>query len=123
MKKLRKLAIAAVPALGMIFATAASAQQITCMEAGALNQALEQYEGEKPTGDVAKDIGPWAEVSLYADEADGSWSLVAAPNAETAKQIGAPDGVDVRCIVGGGPDGYPAIRNHPGFVQIFGGPK
>jgi hypothetical protein len=121
--RLKKWAATTVPALALLFAaSAANAQQgPQCFESGQLDTILSQQTGDVPTQDVAKDVGPWSEIRIYADPADGSWSLVAKPGADLAKAIGVPDGVGASCYLGGGDSGYPdEVKKDPGFQQLFG---
>lgn len=126
MNKLKKLAAAAVPALALLFPSAAQAQQAgepECYVPNYLVQALKDHAGEVPTGDLARDRGPWATLEMYADPKDGSWSLVGKPSEEGLRQLGIAPGTDARCLLLGGADGFDAARRHPAMIHLFGPPK
>lgn len=120
--RMKKWLGATVPALALVFATsAANAQQIQCFEASQLDSLLVQQTGDVPTTDIARDVGPWAEMQIYADPADGSWSLIARPSADAAKEMGVPDGVQAACYVVGDSSGYPdQVKQAPFYQQLFG---
>ena len=126
MKRLRKLAAAAVPALALLFTSAAQAQVADdpqCFVPDSLVQALKDQEGEVPTGDIARDKGAWATLEMYADPKDGSWSLVGKPSEEGLRQLGIVPGTDARCLLLGGADGFDQARRHPAMIHLFGPPK
>lgn len=126
MHKLKKLTAAAVPALALLFATASNAQVAgdpECYTPDSLVQALKDQAGEVPTGDIARDKGPWATLEMYADPADGSWSLVGKPSEEGLRQLGIAPGTDARCLLLGGADGFDAARRHPALIHLFGPPR
>ena len=126
MKKLKKLAAAALPALALLFASAAQAQvpdEPQCFVPDSLVQALKDQEGEVPTGDIARDKGPWATLEMFVDPKDGSWSLVGKPSEEGLRQLGIVPGTDARCLLLGGPDRFDEARRHPAMIHLFGAPK
>lgn len=124
MKKLKKLAAAAVPALALLFATAAQAQaEPECYTPDSLVEALKDQAGEVPTGDIAHDKGMWATLEMYADPQDGSWSLVGKPSEDGLRQLGIAPGTDARCLLLGGENGYEQARRHPALIHVFGPPK
>lgn len=124
MKKLKKLAAAAVPALALLFATAAQAQaEPECYIPDSLVRALKEQAGEVPTGDIARNQGPWETLEIYADPQDGSWSLVGKPSEEGLRQLGIAPGTDARCMLLAGEDGFEEARRHPALIHLFGPPK
>ncbi len=124
MKKLKMLLAAAIPALSVMFTSAAQAQEaVQCYEATSLVTALRDQEGEVPTGDIARNQGIWESLELYADPKDGSWSLLGKPNAQGLAALGIPPGTDARCLLLGGSEGFGEVRQHPALIQLFGAPK
>lgn len=113
MKSLKKLAIAAIPALAFSFAAAstAQAQDIQCAPEEALTQALSQQFGDVATDEKGSD-GVW-DLELFADKTDGSWSIVGKPKVD-----GAPEGI--ACYLGGADEGYPdQVKEMPWYKSLF----
>lgn len=110
---LKKMAIAAIPALALTFAavSGAQAQNLQCAPKDAMANAVKQQFGDVATGDKGSNEA-W-NFEIYADPSDGSWSLIGEP-----KGGGIPEGLG--CYLGGDGSGYPdQVKSQNWYKQIF----